>query len=161
MEKTQAHNRILELRDIIHEANRRYYVDNAPTLSDYDFDMLLKELEALEKLFPEFITPDSPTQNVGSDKRKEFEQYPHRYPMLSLGNTYDISEVQTFADRTIKSIGDSFTYSCELKFDGTAICLTYIDGKLFRALTRGDGTVGDDVTENVRKIKKTILELCL
>lgn len=153
MEKTQAHNRILELRDIIHEANRRYYVDNAPTLSDYDFDMLLKELEALEKQYPEFNTPDSPTQKVGSDKRKEFEQYPHRYPMLSLGNTYDISEVQAFADRAIKSIGDSFTYSCELKFDGTAICLTYIEGKLFRALTRGDGTVGDDVTENVRKIK--------
>lgn len=153
MERTQAHNRILELRDIIREANKRYYIDNAPTLSDYDFDMLLKELEALEKAYPEFITPDSPTQNVGSDKRKEFQQYPHRYPMLSLGNTYDISEVQAFSDRAIKSIGDKFTYSCELKFDGTAICLTYIDGKLFRALTRGDGTVGDDVTENVRKIK--------
>ena len=153
MEKTQIHNRILELRNIIHEANRKYYIDNAPVLSDYDFDMLLKELEALEKEHPEFISADSPTQHVGSDKRKEFEQYPHRYPMLSLGNTYDMTEIQAFADRTVKSIGDSFTYSCELKFDGTAICLTYVDGKLFRALTRGDGTIGDDVTENVRKIK--------
>ena len=153
MEKTLAHNRILELRNIIHEANRKYYVENAPTLSDYEFDMLLKELEALEKEYPEFNTPDSPTQHVGSDKRKEFEQFPHHYPMLSLGNTYDLSEIQAFADRTVKSIGNSFTYSCELKFDGTAICLTYIDGKLFRALTRGDGTVGDDVTDNVRKIK--------
>ena len=163
MEKTQVNIRIEELRDIINEANRRYYVDNAPTISDYDFDMLLKELEALERQHPELITPDSPTQKVGSDLRlspetsdaalkKEFEQLPHRYPMLSLGNTYDISEVKAFADRAEKGIGNSFTFSCELKFDGTAICLTYRNGKLFRALTRGDGTVGDDVTRNVRHI---------
>lgn len=153
MEKTQADIRIKELREILVEANRRYYVDNAPTLSDYEFDMLLKELEALEKEFPEFATQDSPTRHVGSDiGKKEFEQYPHRYPMLSLGNTYDISEVQAFAERAAKGIGNAFTYSCELKFDGTAICLTYRNGKLMRALTRGDGTVGDDVTENVRQI---------
>lgn len=153
MEKTQADIRIKELREILVEANRRYYVDNAPTLSDYEFDMLLKELEALEKEFPEFATQDSPTRHVGSDiGKKEFEQYPHRYPMLSLGNTYDISEVQAFAERATKGIGNGFTYSCELKFDGTAICLTYRNGKLMRALTRGDGTVGDDVTENVRQI---------
>lgn len=153
MEKTQADIRIKELREILVEANRRYYVDNAPTLSDYEFDMLLKELEALEKEFPEFATQDSPTRHVGSDiGKKEFEQYPHRYPMLSLGNTYDISEVQAFAERAAKGIGNGFTYSCELKFDGTAICLTYRNGKLMRALTRGDGTVGDDVTENVRQI---------
>ena len=158
MEKTQANIRIEELRSIINEANRRYYVDNAPVLSDYEFDMLLKELEALEKKYPEFITPDSPTQKVGSDLKqgkelkKEFEQYPHRYPMLSLGNTYDISEVQAFVDRAEKGIGNAFTFSCELKFDGTAICLTYRNGKLFRALTRGDGTIGDDVTRNVKHI---------
>ena len=158
MKKTEANIRITELRGIINEANRRYYVENAPTLSDYEFDMLLKELEALEKEHPELITPDSPTQRVGSDLRqeqsqkKEFEQFPHRYPMLSLGNTYDISEVQAFADRAEKGIGNAFTFSCELKFDGTAICLTYRNGKLFRALTRGDGTVGDDVTRNVRHI---------
>ena len=162
MDKTQANIRISELRDILNEANRRYYVDNAPTLSDYEFDMLMKELEALEKEYPELRAPDSPTQRVGSDlsgdptsenlQKKEFEQYPHKYPMLSLGNTYDISEVEAFAERAAKGIGNAFTYSCELKFDGTAICLTYRNGKLFRALTRGDGTIGDDVTRNVLHI---------
>ena len=165
MEKAQAYIRIQELRSIINEANRRYYVDNSPILSDYEFDMLLKELEALENEHPELITPDSPTQKVGSDLKssgkpqKEFEQFPHRYPMLSLGNTYDITEVQAFADRASKGIGNSFTYSCELKFDGTAICLTYRNGKLFRALTRGDGTIGDDVTANVRNISNIPQEL--
>lgn len=164
MEKTQAKIRINRLKDILNEASRRYYVENMPMMSDYDFDMLLKELEALEKEYPEFVTPDSPTQKVGSDlnpeifmvagkgKSKEFQQYPHKYPMLSLGNTYDITEVEAFADRAAKGIGNAFTYSCELKFDGTAICLTYKDGKLFRALTRGDGSIGDDVTENVKHI---------
>ena len=171
MEKAQANIRINELRDILDDASRRYYVENMPTMSDYEFDMLLKELEALEAEYPELVTPDSPTQKVGSDlagvktskrkgaePRKEFEQYPHRYPMLSLGNTYDISEVQAFADRAAKGIPAEeteqvpFSFSCELKFDGTAICLTYQKGKLTRALTRGDGTIGDDVTENVKHI---------
>ena len=159
MEKVQANIRAEELRGILNEANRKYYVDNAPTISDFEFDMLLKELESIEKMYPELITQDSPTQNVGSDlkqtenaTRKEFEQFPHRYPMLSLGNTYDISEVQAFADRAAKGIGNAFTFSCELKFDGTAICLTYRNGKLHRALTRGDGTIGDDVTRNVKFI---------
>lgn len=161
MKKEEANIRIQELRTLINEANRLYYVENAPSMSDYDFDMALKELESLEKDFPEFITPDSPTRKVGSDlatpgkastDRKEFEQHPHRYPMLSLGNTYDITEVQAFADRASKGIGNSFTFSAELKFDGTAICLIYRNGKLVRALTRGDGAVGDDVTENVARI---------
>ena len=159
MEKVQANIRAKELRDILVEANRRYYVENDPVMSDYDFDMLLKELEAIEKQYPELITADSPTQNVGSDRRKEFEQYPHKYPMLSLGNTYDITEVEAFAERAAKGIGNAFTFSCELKFDGTAICLTYKDGKLVRALTRGDGTVGDDVTENVKHISNIPQEL--
>ena len=159
MEKTQANIRAKELRDILNEASRRYYVENMPTMSDYDFDMLLKELEAIEAQYPELITPDSPTQKVGSDRRKEFEQFPHKYPMLSLGNTYDITEVEAFAERAAKGIGNSFTFSCELKFDGTAICLTYRDGKLFRALTRGDGTIGDDVTENVKHISNIPQEL--
>ena len=159
MENTQANIRIKELTDILNNASRMYYVENNPVMTDYEFDMLLKELEALEKSYPELALPDSPTLKVGSDlnirpvgRNKEFAQYSHRYPMLSLGNTYDISEVQMFADRASKGIGNSFTYSCELKFDGTAICLTYRNGKLFRALTRGDGTIGDDVTENVRHI---------
>ena len=167
MEKAQAYIRIQELRGILNEANRKYYVENSPTLSDYDFDMLLKELEALENEWPEYATENSPTRKVGSDLqasegityKKEFEQYPHRYPMLSLGNTYDISEVQAFADRAEKSIGNAFTFSCELKFDGTAICLTYRNGKLLRALTRGDGTVGDDVTRNVKHISNIPQEL--
>ncbi len=167
MEKAQAYIRINELRDMVNEANRRYYVENAPTLSDYDFDMLLKELEALEKEYPDLRTADSPTQKVGSDLKtpdakaadQRFDQYPHRYPMLSLGNTYDMTEVRAFAERAAKGIGNSFTYSCELKFDGTAICLTYRDGKLVRALTRGDGTVGDDVTRNVRHIANIPQEL--
>ncbi len=167
MEKAQAYIRVQELREIITEANRRYYVDNSPTLSDYEFDMLLKELEALEKEYPELRTEDSPTQKVGSDLKEgvskgadqKFEQFPHRYPMLSLGNTYDMTEVRAFADRAAKGIGNSFTFSCELKFDGTAICLTYRDGKLVRALTRGDGTVGDDVTRNVKYISNIPQEL--
>ena len=157
MEKTQAYTRILELRGIIDEANRRYYVENAPTISDRDFDFLMKELEALEREYPEFDSPDSPTHRVGSDLdatvQKEFKQYPHKYQMLSLGNTYDISEVVDFSDRASRLLpGKNFTYSCELKFDGTAICLTYSKGRLVRALTRGDGQVGDDVTANVKKI---------
>ena len=166
MEKTQANIRINELRGIIDDANRKYYVEHSPVLSDFEFDMLLKELEALENEHPEFITPDSPTQKFGSDLKasgskdgKEFEQHPHRYPMLSLGNTYDISEVEAFADRAEKGIGNSFTFSCELKFDGTAICLTYRNGKLVRALTRGDGNVGDDVTRNVKHIGNIPQEL--
>lgn len=158
MKKEEANIRAKQLRDVLNEASRRYYVENMPVMSDYNFDMFLKELEAIESQYPELITLDSPTQKVGSDlgkakaQNKEFRQHPHKYPMLSLGNTYDISEVEAFAERAAKGIGNSFTFSCELKFDGTAICLTYRDGKLFRALTRGDGTVGDDVTENVRNI---------
>ncbi len=159
MEKAQAYIRAQELRGILAEANRSYYVDNSPTLSDYEFDMLLKELEALEKDYPELKTEDSPTQKVGSDLKNSFEQFPHRYPMLSLGNTYDMDEVRAFAERAAKGIGNSFTYSCELKFDGTAICLTYTDGKLTRALTRGDGTVGDDVTKNIKYISNIPQEL--
>ena len=152
MDRNKAEIRIQELRSVLDNANRMYYVENAPVMSDYDFDMLLKELEALEKEYPELVSHDSPTRKVGSDIRKEFFQYPHRYPMLSLGNTYDMIELEAFADRAVKGIGNSFTFSCELKFDGTAICLTYKDGYLYRALTRGDGTVGDDVTRNVLQI---------
>ena len=152
MDRKQAEIRINELKLTLIDASRKYYVDNSPVMSDYDFDMLLKELEQLEAMFPEFSSEDSPTRNVGSDRQKEFTQYHHRYPMLSLGNTYDIPEVQAFAERAAKSIGNAFTYSCELKFDGTAICLTYRNGRLFRALTRGDGSVGDDVTANVKRI---------
>ena len=155
MERRDAETRIQELREILRENSRRYYVDNAPTMSDFEFDRLMRELEDLEKEWPEFLSPDSPTQKVGSDidVRDGFVQRPHRYPMLSLGNTYSIAEIEEFAARADKLLeGTSFTYCCELKFDGTAICLNYRNGRLFRALTRGDGVNGDDVTENVRRI---------
>jgi len=151
----EAKIRILELRQKLEEYNRLYYVENSPVISDFEFDTLMKELADLEAQFPSLQTPDSPTRHVGSDLssgKREFEQHSHRYPMLSLGNTYSISEIEEFADRAAKGLDTSFTYSCELKFDGTAICLTYRNGVLYRALTRGDGTVGDDVTENVRHI---------
>ncbi len=153
MDIEQAKIRIEELRNLINESNRRYYVENMPAISDYDYDMLMNELIGLETMFPSLAREDSPTQHVGSDLRNEFVQRPHRYPMLSLGNTYDIGEVAAFAERVTKGIDEPFTFSCELKFDGTAICLTYRHGELFRALTRGDGVMGDDVTENAKRIK--------
>lgn len=158
LNKEEAISRIQQLRRTLSESNRLYYVENAPILSDFEFDTLMRELSTLEKQYPDLVTPDSPTQHVGSDLSafrpggKEFARFPHRYPMLSLGNTYDMAEVESFVDRAAKSLGHSFTFSCELKFDGTAICLTYRKGVLYRALTRGDGTFGDDVTENVRHI---------
>jgi len=165
MDRKSAYNRIRQLREELSDHSRRYYVDNAPVISDYEYDHLMYELAALEEEWPEYQSPDSPTRKVGSDLetqgagqnaepavRKEFEQYPHKYPMLSLGNTYSVEEVEDFAARADKGLGREFTYCCELKFDGTAICLNYKDGVLFRALTRGDGTVGDDVTENVLRI---------
>jgi len=166
MNREQAKVRIDELRKILRENSKLYYVDNAPVMSDYEYDHLMHELEDLEAKYPDLQTPDSPTQRVGSDLeggtvgenaepliRKEFEQHPHKYPMLSLGNTYNIGEIEDFVKRAEKDLGDiRFTYSCELKFDGTAISLEYKDGVLLRALTRGDGVIGDDVTENVRQI---------
>ncbi len=157
MDYTEAKHRIEQLKAILWENSRKYYVENAPTMSDYEYDQLMHELEQLEALYPEFATPDSPTRRVGSDLEEGpqeggFAKYPHKYPMLSLGNTYSIAEVEEFAERAAKSIDTPFTYCCELKFDGTAICLTYRNGKLFRALTRGDGVQGDDVTANARHI---------
>ena len=156
MNRTDAHTRIEELKAILLENSRKYYVENAPTMSDYEYDQLMHELESLEAEFPEFATADSPTRRVGSDLASQsesgFAKYPHKYPMLSLGNTYSIQEVEEFADRAAKALDKPFTWCCELKFDGTAICLTYRNGKLFRALTRGDGVKGDDVTENAKHI---------
>lgn len=159
MDRNQAISRIGELRKLLRENSYKYYVQNAPDMSDYDFDQAMKELEALELEFPDLVTADSPTRTVGSDLDRGFVQYPHRYPMLSLGNTYSIEEVEAFAQRADKALEGSFSYCCELKFDGTAICLNYVHGKLFRALTRGDGVVGDDVTANVRMISNIPQEL--
>nr|MCR5132472.1 NAD-dependent DNA ligase LigA [Bacteroidales bacterium] len=161
MDRKQAEIRAAELRRILWENSEKYYVENAPTMSDFDYDHLMHELEDIEKQYPDLQTPDSPTQKVGSDlgpaggslSSDRFAQYPHKYPMLSLSNTYNIGEIEDFVRRAEKDLGDvKFTYSCELKFDGTAICLTYRNGRLFRALTRGDGVVGDDVIANVLQI---------
>lgn len=147
------------MRAELHGHNHNYYVLNSPTISDYDFDMLLKELQQLEAEHPEMYDPTSPTMRVGSDITKEFRQVAHKYPMLSLGNTYSKAEVAEFFDRVKRSLNEEFEICCELKFDGTSISLTYIDGKLERAVTRGDGEKGDDVTANVRTIRTVPLVL--
>ena len=152
MDYTQAKQRIEQLRAVLWENSRKYYVENAPTMSDYEYDQLMHELEDLERAYPEYASRESPTRRVGSDLESGFAKYPHQYPMLSLGNTYNIREVEEFAERASKSLDIPFSYCCELKFDGTAICLTYRNGKLFRALTRGDGVMGDDVTANALRI---------
>lgn len=151
--------RILQLRSELHEHNHRYYVLNSPSISDYDFDMLLKELQELEAQNPDMYDPTSPTMRVGSDITKEFTQVTHKYPMLSLGNTYSKAEVADFFDRVKRALNEDFEICCELKFDGTSISLTYVDGKLVRAVTRGDGEKGDDVTANVRTIRSVPLVL--
>ncbi len=150
--------RIEELRQLLHEYNRQYYVENAPTVSDREFDLLLRELQELEAAHPEFDDPNSPTRRVGSDLGGEFKQAQHRTPMLSLANTYSLEELRDFYNRVTREAGE-VGFVCEPKFDGTAISLSYEDGALVRALTRGDGVAGDDVTVNVRTIKTIPLRL--
>ncbi|WP_026904272.1 NAD-dependent DNA ligase LigA [Pedobacter glucosidilyticus] len=139
--------------------NYNYYVLAMPTISDYDFDIKLKELEALEKQYPEFVHPDSPTLKVGGEITKTFKTVVHKWPMLSLGNTYNAQDLIDFDQRIKKAIGDNFQYVCELKFDGLSISLTYENGKLLRAVTRGDGTKGDDVTANIKTLRSIPLSL--
>jgi len=192
----QAQIRAVRLREEIQAHNRRYYIDNAPVISDFEFDILMQELESIEKKFPQLATSDSPTQRVGSDfspqrvgsdstpqrvgsdsppervgsdsppesdsipeVERGFARHRHQYPMLSLSNTYSEEELMEFDNRIRKSIDSPFSYVCELKFDGTAICLTYEKGVLVRALTRGDGAVGDDVLQNVLTIKEIPAQL--
>ena len=152
MMPSEAKKRIESLSSELKQHNYNYFVLAMPAISDYDFDKKLEELNALEKQFPEFKEPDSPTQKVGGDITKEFITVRHRWPMLSLGNTYNEQELLDFDQRVRKAIGDNFEYVCELKFDGLSISLTYEHGKLLRAVTRGDGIHGDDVTTNVRTI---------
>ena len=151
--------RILELRKELHGHNYNYYVLNMPVISDFEFDALLRELQELEAANPDMFDPSSPTMRVGSDITKEFKQVAHKYPMLSLGNTYSKEEVRDFYDRVMRGLNEDFEICCELKFDGTSISLTYINGKLERAVTRGDGEKGDDVTANVKTIRSVPLVL--
>lgn len=151
--------KIKSLREELERHNYNYYVLSAPTISDREFDMKMKELQALEEAHPEYADPNSPTQRVGSDLSKEFEQVVHKYPMLSLGNTYSEEEVRDFYERTERALNEPFEIVAELKYDGTSISLTYEHGQLVRAVTRGDGTRGDDVTANVRTIRSVPLRL--
>ena len=146
--------RILQLRRELHEHNYKYYVLNQPEISDQEFDFMMHELQELEAKHPELADPNSPTQRVGSDLNHEFRQVTHKYPMLSLANTYNEQDVADWYDSVKRGLGgEDFEVCCEMKYDGLSISLTYIDGKLVRGVTRGDGVHGDDVTENVKTIR--------
>ena len=149
---------INELRQLLNLYNHKYYVENAPVVSDYEFDSLLRQLQDLERDNPQFDDPNSPTKRVGSDLTNSFCSVEHSFAMLSLSNTYSLDELREWVERTEREVGQ-MEYMCELKFDGTAISLTYENGRLLRAVTRGDGTRGDDVTENVRTIRSIPLVL--
>ncbi|MCR4602369.1 MAG: NAD-dependent DNA ligase LigA [Prevotella sp.] len=152
--------RIIQLRKELHEHNHRYYVMNQPSISDYDFDMLMHELQELEGRHPELYDANSPTQRVGSDLQTAFQQVTHKYPMLSLANTYSEQDVREWYESVSKGLaGEPFEVCCEMKYDGLSISLTYIDGQLVQAVTRGDGVHGDDVTKNVRTIRAIPLVL--
>lgn len=159
MSNEQIKQQIEYLRNELNKHNYLYYILSKPEISDFEFDKLLKELNNLEEKYPEFDDQNSPTKRVGSDLTGEFKQVKHKYQMLSLANTYSDEEIREFDSRVIKGIGEIPEYVCELKYDGTAIGLTYKNGKLFQAVTRGDGTAGDDVTSNVRTIKTIPLAL--
>lgn len=147
------------LRTELHRHNYNYYVLNAPEISDKEFDDRMRELQDLEVTHPEYKDENSPTMRVGSDLNKNFTQVPHKYPMLSLGNTYSETEVADFYERVRKALNEDFEICCEMKYDGTSISLSYEDGKLVRAITRGDGEKGDDVTDNVKTIRTIPLVL--
>jgi DNA ligase (NAD+) len=159
MKQSEAKTRIDIIQREIEEHNNRYYVLNQPSISDFEYDILLNELITLEKKFPGLISENSPTRRVGSDITNEFEQFEHIYPMLSLGNTYNEEELREFDSRVRKTISQSIEYVCESKFDGASISLIYKNGSLFRAITRGDGNKGDDVTLNIKTIKNIPLKI--
>lgn len=157
---TDERQRILQLRKELHEHNYKYYVLNQPEISDLEFDFMMKELQELETRHEDMFDPNSPTQRVGSDINQEFTQVTHKYPMLSLANTYSQEEVADFYNSVKKGLnGEDFEICCELKYDGLSISLTYEDGKLVRGVTRGDGVHGDDVTANVKTIRSIPLVL--
>ncbi len=157
---TTPKEQIEQLREELHRHNYNYYVLNAPVISDYDFDIMMKQLQELEAKYPQYADENSPTQRVGSDINQSFTQVAHRYPMLSLSNTYNAYEVRDFYERVKNGLeGEDFEICAEMKYDGLSISLTYVDGVLTRAVTRGDGVQGDDVTVNVRTIKSIPLKL--
>lgn len=159
MNSEEARQRIAELSEELERHNYNYYILANPTISDYEFDMKLEELSRLEKEFPQFLLSTSPTQRVGGGVTKEFKSVEHRYPMLSLANSYSKEDIEEFITRIKKTINEEVEFCCELKFDGLSISLQYEDGVLVRAVTRGDGTRGDDVTTNVKTIRTIPLKL--
>lgn len=159
MTSEDAKNRIIDLRKELNTFNYQYYVLSQPTITDFEYDKLLKELEIIEKEHPQFQDKNSPTQRVGNDINIEFTQMDHAYPMFSLGNTYNEADLKDFDSRVSKIINEPYIYACELKYDGVSISLTYENGMLKHALTRGDGVRGDDVTNNVRTIRSIPLRL--
>ena len=159
MNSDQAKLRIEELSRLLDQHNYNYYVLAAPTITDYEFDMLIEELLSLERQFPDLSAADSPTKRVGGEVTKQFQTVKHRYPMLSLSNSYNEGEIREFHNRTIKTLEQEVEYVCELKYDGLAISLLYEKGLLIQAVTRGDGVQGDDVTTNVRTIRSIPLKL--
>lgn len=159
MKKSEAEKRIKELRDLINYHNRQYYVYDNPVISDAEYDKLMRELEELEKKFPELITPDSPTQRVGGEPLPYFAQVVHRTPMMSLANAFSADELRDFHRRVVGTVGEDVQYVVELKIDGLAISITYENGLFKTASTRGDGLLGEDVTQNVRTIKSVPLKL--
>ena len=159
MTKEEARERIAALSSALEQHNYNYYILAKPTISDYEFDMMLEELAGLEREFPEFLSPSSPTQRVGGGITKEFKSVKHRYPMLSLSNSYSKEDIEDFINRIKKSVDGEVEFCCELKFDGLSISLQYENGILTRAVTRGDGVQGDDVTTNVKTIRTVPLKL--
>jgi DNA ligase (NAD+) len=159
MTTDQAKARISQLSQELDAHNHSYYVLSQPSISDREFDLLLEELQQLERDFPQFLSPDSPSQRVGGTVTKEFPTVAHRYPMLSLSNSYSLEEMQEFDARIQKALGRSVEYVCELKYDGVAIGIRYEGGSLVQAVTRGDGVQGDEVTANIRTIRSLPLKL--
>lgn len=159
MDKQSAEAAIKSLRDELHHHNILYYVKNSPEISDYEYDQKMTELIRLEALYPEFYDSNSPSVRVGSDLSQEFKQVRHKYPMLSLGNSYSIGELRDFVERVYRLAGTRPAFVCELKFDGTAISLSYENGLLASGVTRGDGEVGDDITQNIKTLRSIPLRL--
>src|SRR5690554_7653625 len=151
--KMNIEQRIQQLSQELEEHNYQYYVLDNPIISDFEFDMKLKELQELEEKYPEFADSNSPTQRVGGGITKNFPNVQHKYRMYSLSNAYSLEELQDFFQRTEKSVGENLEYVCELKYDGASISLKYLNGKLAEAVTRGDGFQGDEITTNIRTIR--------
>ncbi|GAO28745.1 DNA ligase LigA-related protein [Geofilum rubicundum] len=159
MEQKSVQDSIRQLREELHHHNYQYYILNHPEISDYAYDLKMTDLIELESKHPELKDPNSPSVRVGSDLSQDFQSIRHKYPMLSLGNTYSEGELRDFVNRVVKTVGHNIPFVCELKYDGTAIALSYENGRLTRGVTRGDGVTGDDVTQNVKTIQSIPLQL--